>query len=259
MVSVQLETNNFKMKVNMKHFKRFEKQIILKKIGVAGQKKIFSSRVLIVGLGGLGCPLLTYLAASGVGEIGIVDFDKVEISNLNRQTIFSPADIGKFKVSVAKKMIRKLNNRIKIIPFQKKLNKTNIKKIFRKFEIVCDGTDNFDTRYLINDYCMKNKKILISSAISKFDGQLMKFNFKKKGPCYRCFMPEKPNSDNNCQTEGIFSPVAGIMGSLQANEVIKTILSTRDILTGNIVIFDALKTEFRKLRISINPKCLNKC
>ena len=108
MVSVQLETNNFKMKVNMKHFKRFEKQIILKKIGVAGQKKSFSSRVLIVGLGGLGCPLLTYLAASGVGEIGIVDFDKVEISNLNRQTIFSPADIGKFKVSVAKKMIRKL-------------------------------------------------------------------------------------------------------------------------------------------------------
>ena len=106
---------------------------------------------------------------------------------------------------------------------------------------------------------MKNKKILISSAISKFDGQLMKFNFKKKGPCYRCFMPEKPISNNNCQTEGIFSPVAGIMGSLQANEVIKTILSTKDILTGNIIIFDALKTEFRKLRISINPKCLNKC
>ena len=158
MVSVQLESNNLKMKVNMKHFKRFEKQIILKRIGVAGQKKIFSSNVLIVGLGGLGCPLLTYLAASGVGKIGIVDFDKVEISNLNRQTIFSPADIGKFKVSVAKKMIKKLNNRIKIITFQKKLNKTNIKKIFKNFEIVCDGTDNFDTRYLINDYCMKIRR-----------------------------------------------------------------------------------------------------
>ncbi len=257
-VSVQLEPN-LRMRENIKHFKRFEKQIILKKIGVSGQKKIFSSSVLIVGLGGLGCPLLTYLAASGVGKIGIVDFDKVEISNLNRQTLFSPTDIGKFKVSVAKKKIKNSNKIIKIIPFKKKLNKNNIKKIFKSFEIICDGTDNFDTRYLINDYCMKNKKILISSAISKFDGQLMKFNFRKKGPCFRCFMPEKPNLDNNCQTDGIFSPVAGVMGSLQANEVIKTILSTKDVITGNIIIFDALTSKFRKSKISINPKCSNKC
>ncbi len=243
----------------MNQFKRFEKQIILKKIGVAGQKKIFASKVLIVGLGGLGCPLLTYLAASGVGKIGIVDFDKVEITNLNRQTLFKPNDIGKFKVKQAKKLINKINKNIKIISFIKKIKFNNIKKILSSFDIICDGTDNYSTRYLINDYCVKNKKILISSAINKFDGQLMKFNFKKKGPCYRCFMPSPPNSENNCQTEGIFSPVAGIMGSLQANEVLKCILNTKYKLNNHILIFDALKTEFRKCKVSINPKCINKC
>ena len=247
------------MKINLSQFKRFEKQIILKKIGLSGQKKIFSAKVLIIGLGGLGCPLLTYLAASGVGKIGIVDFDKVEISNLNRQTLFSPSDVGKFKVDQAKKVISKINRKIKIFSFKKRLTSRNISKIFKKFEIICDGTDNFQTRYLINDFCKKDKSILISSAISKFDGQLMKFNFKKKGPCYRCFMPIQPNILNNCQDDGIFSPVAGIMGSLQANEVLKTILNSKSDLNGNMIIFNALKSEFRKTKISINPKCLNKC
>ena len=247
------------MKINLSQFKRFEKQIILKKIGLSGQKKIFSAKVLIIGLGGLGCPLLTYLAASGVGKIGIVDYDKVEISNLNRQTLFSPGDVGKFKVDQAKKVISKINRKIKIFSFKKRLTSKNISKIFKKFEIICDGTDNFQTRYLINDFCKKGKRILISSAISKFDGQLMKFNFKKKGPCYRCFMPIQPNILNNCQDDGIFSPVAGIMGSLQANEVLKTILNSKSDLNGNMIIFNALKSEFRKIKISINPKCLNKC
>ena len=247
------------MKINLSQFKRFEKQIILKKIGLAGQKKISSANVLIIGMGGLGCPLLTYLAASGVGKIGIVDFDKVEISNLNRQTLFNTNDIGKFKVDQAKKAVNKINSKIKIIPFKIKLTSKNIKKIFNNFSIICDGTDNYNTRYLINDYCVKNKKTLISSAISKFDGQLMKFDFKKKGPCYRCFMPSPPNFENNCQTEGIFSPVAGIMGSLQANEVLKCILNSKNDLTNHVLIFDSLKTDFRKSKISINPKCINKC
>ena len=247
------------MKINLSQFKRFEKQIILKKIGLTGQKKISSANVLIIGMGGLGCPLLTYLAASGVGKIGIVDFDKVEISNLNRQTLFNTNDIGKFKVDQAKKAVNKINGKIKIIPFKIKLTSKNIKKIFNKFSIICDGTDNYNTRYLINDYCVKNKKTLISSAISKFDGQLMKFDFKKKGPCYRCFMPSPPNFENNCQTEGIFSPVAGIMGSLQANEVLKSILNSKDNLTNCVLIFDSLKTDFRKSKISINPQCINKC
>ena len=247
------------MKINLSQFKRFEKQIILKKIGLVGQKKISSANVLIIGMGGLGCPLLTYLAASGVGKIGIVDFDKVEVSNLNRQTLFNEKDIGKYKVEQAKKAIHKINKKIKIITFKKKLIFKNIKKIFKCYDIICDGTDNYNTRYLINDYCVKNKKILISSAISKFDGQLMKFDFKKKGPCYRCFMPIPPDFENNCQTEGIFSPVAGIMGSLQASEVLKSILNNKNDLRNRLLIFDALETEFRKSRISINPKCINKC
>ena len=247
------------MKINLGQFKRFEKQIILKKIGLAGQKKILSANVLIVGMGGLGCPLLTYLAASGVGKIGIVDFDKVEISNLNRQTLFSTKDIGKYKVNQEKKVINKINKKTKIISFKKKLTYKNINKIFNNYNIICDGTDNYNTRYLINDYCVKNKKILITSAISKFDGQLMKFDFKKKGPCYRCFMPSPPDFENNCQSEGIFSPVAGIMGSLQANEVLKSILNSKNDLKNRLLLFDALNTEFRKSKISINPECINKC
>ena len=247
------------MKITLNHFKRFEKQIILKKIGIAGQKKILLSNVLVVGIGGLGCPLITYLAASGVGKIGIVDFDKVEISNLNRQTLFGTRDLGKLKVDQAKKEIKKLNKKIKIITFKKRLTSKNIRSVFNKFDIICDGTDNFHTLFLINDYCLHNKKILISASISHFNGHLFKFNFKKKGPCYRCFMPQIPTTEKNCQTEGIFSPVAGIMGSLQANEVLKTILNTKDDLNSQILIFDALKTEFRKLKISINKKCVNKC
>ena len=146
------------MKINLSQFKRFEKQIILKKIGLAGQKKISSANVLIIGMGGLGCPLLTYLAASGVGKIGIVDFDKVEISNLNRQTLFNEKDIGKYKVEQAKKAIHKINKKIKIIIFKKKLTFKNIKKIFNSYDIICDGTDNYNTRYLINDYCVKKRE-----------------------------------------------------------------------------------------------------
>jgi molybdopterin-synthase adenylyltransferase len=247
------------MKITLDYFKRFEKQIILKKIGIAGQKKILSSKVLVIGTGGLGCPLITYLAASGVGKIGIVDFDKVEASNLNRQTLFKTGDIGKFKVDQVKKEINRVNKNINVITFKKKLTSKNINNIFKKFDIICDGTDNFMTRYLINDYSQKNKKILISAAISKFEGHLFKFNFKKKGPCFRCFMPEIPSIENNCQTDGIFSPVAGIMGSLQANEVLKTILNIKSDLSSQILIFDSLKTEFRKLKILIHQKCINKC
>ena len=247
------------MKINNEALKRFEKQIILKKIGLAGKKRIFSAKVLIIGIGGLGCPLLYYLSASGVGRIGIVDFDKIEISNLNRQSLFNQKDIGKYKVDQAKHAINKMNKKIEVKTFKNKLNINNIKRIFKSFDIICDGTDNYETRYLINDYCKRNKKILISSAISRFDGHLMKFDFKQKSPCFRCFMPHIPEFENNCQTEGIFSPVAGIMGSLQANEVLKTILNPKNKTKKNMIIFDSLKTEFRKSTILINPNCINKC
>ncbi len=247
------------MKFDIKDFERFEKQIILKKIGLAGQKKIKDAKVLIIGMGGLGCPLLTYLASSGVCNIGIVDYDKVELSNLNRQILFNTSDVGKFKVNQAKYKISKLYNKIKIKTFRIKFTKKNIDTIIKKFDIICDGTDNFNTRYLINDYCKKNKKILISAAISKFDGHLFKFNFKKKGPCLRCFMPEQPLEENNCETEGIFAPVAGIIGAFQANEVLKTVLGLKDDLNTNILIFNSLSMSLRKIKIKKNLKCLNKC
>mgnify|MGYP001966459156 CR=1 FL=1 len=254
-----LQVLNKKMKLNIHDFKRFEKQILLKKVGISGQKNIKNSKILIVGMGGLGCPLLSYLASSGVGNIGIADHDKIELSNLNRQILFNSSDIGKFKVTQAKTKINKIYKNIKIKIFKEKVVKKNIKKIFKNYEIICDGTDNFDTRYLINDECKKSKKILISAAISKFDGQLFKFNFKKKSACFRCFMPNIPDQENTCGSEGILSPVAGILGCLQANEVLKTILNIEDDLSNNVLIFNSLKVSLRKIKISLNPACFNKC
>ena len=210
-------------------------------------------------MGGLGCPLLTYLASSGVNNIGIVDHDKIELGNLNRQILFNATDLGKYKVNQAKAKIKKIYNQIKIKSLKIKIAKKNIEKILKEYDIICDGTDNFNTRLLINDYCKKNKKILISAAISKFDGHLFKFNFRKKIPCFRCFMPQQPIQEMNCDVEGIFPPVAGILGSLQANEVLKTILDLKDDLNGNILIFDSLKMNIRKSKIQINPNCKNIC
>ena len=245
--------------MNLKEFKRFEKQIVLKKIGISGQKKIKKAKLLIVGVGGLGCPLISYLAASGIGSMCIVDPDKVELSNLNRQILFNNSDLNKYKVLQAKKKIIQIYKNIKIKTIKSKVNSKNIRSILKNYEIICDGTDNYETRYLINDFCKKNKKILISAAISRFDGHLFKFNFKKKGPCYRCFMPEYPNSENNCETDGIFSPVAGVMGSIQANEVLKTILDLKNDLSTNMLIYNSLKVNLRKVKISVNKDCINKC
>jgi len=247
------------MALNLKEYQRFEKQIILKKVGISGQTKINKAKILIIGVGGLGCPLLSYLASSGVNNIGIVDHDKIELGNLNRQILFDTSDLGKYKVDQAKVKIKKIYNQIKLKTYKIKITKKNIKTILKGYDIICDGTDNFDTRLIINDYCKKNKKILISAAISKFDGHLFKFNFKKKIPCFRCFMPQQPIQDTNCDVDGIFPPVAGILGSLQANEVLKTILDLKDDLNGNILIFDSLKMNLRKSRIQVNPNCKNTC
>ncbi len=258
MVLVRLDQNKF-MSLKIEEYKRFEKQIILKNIGVNGQKKILNSKVLIIGIGGLGCPLLTYLAASGVGKLGIVDNDKIEISNLSRQTLFTTGDVGKFKVNQAKKKINKLNNKIFVKSFKKRISSKNIDSIIKNFDIICDGTDNYETRYLINDHCKKKRKILISAAINKYNGHLYNFNFKKKGSCYRCFMPEKPLTDHNCESEGLFSPVAGILGSLQANEVLKTILGFKSNLDNRMIIFNSVSLRLRSVELSYNPNCINKC
>ncbi len=241
------------------YFKKYEKQIILKEIGFSGQKKIKNAKVLIVGMGGLGCPLLIYLANIGIQNIGIIDHDKIELTNLNRQILFSEQDIGKSKVIQAYKKIRQIDKKIKVKIFEKKLEKKNIKKIFKKFDIICDGTDNFETRLLINDYSKIMKKILISGAINKFDGHLFKFDFRSKSPCFRCFMPEVPTGNNNCSEDGVSSPIAGIIGSLQANEVLKTILDLKSNLSGKILVFNSLENSMRRLKILKNPGCVNKC
>ena len=247
------------MKFTKKQIDRYSRQIILKKIGVAGQKKLLKSNVLIVGAGGLGSPIAIYLAALGIGRIGIIDKDNVEISNLSRQIIFSTNDIKKSKSTVAINKLRKINPDIQVRSFNKKLTIKNINQIAKNFDLIVDGSDNFRTRFLINDYCLKNKKILVSGAISKFDGQIYTFNFsKKKSPCLRCFIPKVPRTNldiDNCEYEGVLGTLGGIIGSIQANEVAKEILGIGDTLCGHILIIDALKLTFRKVKLNKRSDC----
>ena len=246
------------MKFTKKQIDRYSRQIILKKVGVIGQNKLLKSSVLIVGAGGLGSPIAIYLAALGIGKIGIIDKDNVEISNLSRQIIFETKDVNKKKSYAAINKLKKINPDIQLVSFNKNLTIININQIAKKFDLIVDGSDNFRTRFLVNDYCLKNKKILVSGAISKFDGQVYTFNFsKKKSPCLRCFipkMPRNPDSDN-CEYEGVLGPLAGIIGSIQANEVVKEILGIGDTLCGHILIIDALKLTFIKVKLNKRSDC----
>ena len=246
------------MKFTRKQIDRYSRQIILKKIGATGQKKLLRSSVLIVGAGGLGSPIAIYLAALGIGKIGVIDKDKVEKSNLARQIIFDTNDINKKKSSVAINKIKKINPDIKVKCFNKNLTRMNINQIAKNFDLLIDGSDNFRTRFLVNDYCFKNKKILISGAISKFDGQVYTFNFNKKNsPCLRCFIPKMPNNPDvdNCEYDGVLGPLAGIIGSIQANEAVKEILKIGDTLCGYILVFNALKLNFRKVKLNKRSDC----
>jgi len=246
------------MKFSNKQIERYSRQIILKKIGTIGQKKLLKSSVLIVGAGGLGSPISIYLTALGIGKIGIVDNDKVEISNLARQIIFSTNDINKEKSIVSVNKLKKINPQIKLRSFKKRLTGKNIIKIAKSYNLIIDGSDNFRTRFLINDYCLRNKKVLISGAISKFEGQIYTFNFsKKKSPCLRCFIPSMPdNSDiDNCEHEGVLGTLGGIIGSIQANEAVKEILKIGDSLCGYVLIVDALKLTFRKVKLNKRSDC----
>jgi len=242
-----------------KDFLRYSKQIILKQVGVLGQKKISSTKVLIVGMGGLGCPVALYLCNLGINNIGIVDYDRVEFSNLNRQILYDTTDIGKLKVIRAKKKLQKSNTKIRINTYKEKIIKKNIQRILGKYEIICDCSDNFLTRYLLNDFCLKNKKILISAAISKFETHIFNFNFSKNIPCYRCFMPEIPNEEIKCDTDGILPTVAGIAGTLQANEVVKSILNKNNELVGKMIVFNTLSLNFRKIKLTRNADCVSAC
>ena len=247
------------MKLSNNDLLRYSKQIILKQVGILGQKKISSTKILVVGIGGLGCPLILYLSNLGIKNIGIVDHDKVDFSNLNRQILFNTKDIGKFKVTQAKKYLQRINTKIKINAYKEKITNQNVNSILNKYDIICDCSDNFTTRYLLNDFCLKNKKILISAAISRFEAHIFNFNFTRNVPCYRCFMPEIPKLENKCDTEGILPTVAGIAGTLQANEVVKSILDKQNELVGKMIVFNTLNLNFRKIKLTKNSGCIKAC
>jgi len=247
------------MKLTESQIKRYSRQMVLKKIGPIGQKKLLSSKVLVVGAGGLGSPILIYLAALGIGNIGIIDHDKIDLSNLHRQVLFGTDDLKKKKSKIASQKIKKINPDISVSYYQKKLNHKNINKIAKKYQIVVDGSDNFKTKFLINDYVVKNKKILITGAINKFDGQIFTFNFQKnkKSPCLRCFFQTYPSDQLlNCEMDGILSTLGGIVGSIQANEVVKEILNIGNSLCGYMLIINCLDINFRKAKIKKRKNCI---
>ena len=247
--------------LNKSQIERFSRQLILKNIGARGQKKILSSKILIVGVGGLGCPAAENLVRAGIGTIGLIDNDIVNLSNIHRQSLFNSKDIKKPKVSVAAKKLKNINPLTKIKMYQSRLTKKNIDNIIKNYDLIIDGSDNFDTKFLINDYCMKYKKKLVTGAISKFDGHIFTFNFiNKKDPCLRCFYQEDSISNEilNCEYEGILGTVAGNIGTLQANEVLKKILNIGKNLNGYILIIDLLNLNFRKAKINKRKKCICK-
>ena len=236
-------------RLNKSQIERFSRQIILKKIGISGQKKIIDSKVLIVGMGGLGCPASEFLVRAGVGFLGIIDSDKVEISNIHRQSLYDTSDLKKFKVIAAKKKLKKINTKTKIVSHKIRLNRNNFNKILEKYDYVVDGSDNFKTKFLVNDLCKDKKKFLVTGAINKFDGQVFTFDFKRKNiPCIRSFFQEKKISDDilNCEYGGILGTIAGIIGTMQANEILKKILKIGKNLNGQILILDLLNLNFRK-------------
>tara|TARA_Y100000746_G_scaffold89198_1_gene75783 strand:- start:125 stop:874 length:750 start_codon:yes stop_codon:yes gene_type:complete len=237
---------------------RYSRQIILKNIGTFGQKKILKAKVLIVGAGGLGCPIADLLTRSGVGEIGIIDYDKINLSNIHRQTLYSTKDVNKYKVDVVKKRLNLINKDVKINTYNKKANEKNLNNIIKKYDIIVDGSDNFKTKFLINKFSLKLKKILIVGAISKFDGHIFTFDFKsKKSPCLKCFYQTEPSDDIlNCETEGILGSTANIVGAIQVNEIIKKILNIGNDLKSSILILDLLNLNFRKVFFKKKKKCI---
>ena len=250
-----------KSQFNKKIIERFSRQIVLKDIGILGQKKIISSKVLIVGAGGLGSPAAEFLSRAGIGSLGIIDDDKVSLSNLHRQSLYNTSDVGKFKVKIAKDKIKKINPNTKITIYKIRLNNENYKKIINDYDYIIDASDNFKTKFLLNDFCLKFKKILVTGAISKFDGHIFTFNFKNKTvPCLRCFFQESNISDDllNCESEGILGTVAGIVGTIQANEILKKILNIGVGLDGYIFILDLLYLNFRKVKLKKRKNCLCK-
>jgi len=235
---------------------RYSRHIILPEVGGSGQQKMLEARVLLLGAGGLGSPAAYYLAAAGIGNLGIVDFDQVDLSNLQRQIIHSTERIGMLKTESAKKTIQALNPDVNVTLYNEKMDSSNIMSLIKDYDYVVDGSDNFPTRYLVNDACVMKNKTLIHGSIYRFEGQVTVFK-PGDGPCYRCLYPEPPPPGMvpNCQEGGVLGVLAGVIGNLQVVEVLKLVLGIGKTLVGKLIIYDALNTEFRNLRLRKDANC----
>jgi adenylyltransferase/sulfurtransferase len=235
---------------------RYSRHIILPEVGGSGQQKMLEARVLLLGAGGLGSPAAYYLAAAGIGNLGVVDFDRVDLSNLQRQIIHSTERIGMLKTESAKKTIQALNPDVNVTLYNEKMDSSNIMNLIEGYDYIVDGSDNFPTRYLVNDACVMKNKTLIHGSIYRFEGQVTVFK-PGDGPCYRCLYPEPPPPGMvpNCQEGGVLGVLAGVIGNLQVVEVLKLVLGIGKPLVGKLLIYDALNTEFRNLRLRKDTNC----
>ena len=238
--------------------RRYARQIILPEIGEAGQEKLIRAKVLVIGAGGLGSPCLLYLAAAGIGNIGIADGDKVDLANLNRQIIHETGDVGRAKVESAADAIADLNPAIKVTSYGLRVTRENAAEIIKQYDIVIDGSDNFETRFLIHDTCYRLRKPYVMGAVLGFMGQISVFKgYESNKPCYRCFCNEIPPAGTipNCSENGILGTVTGIIGAWQANEAIKELLGIGESMAGSFIVFDALNSKIKNLRLYKDTKC----
>jgi len=249
-------TFNKNMQLSKEQINRYSRQIILSEIGGEGQKKLLDLKVLVVGSGGLGSSCLTYISAAGVGNIGIIDFDKVGLENLQRQIIHSESYVGKSKVGSAKNRIGQINSDVRVTTYNTKLTPENALDIIQKYDIIADCTDNIPSRYLINDTCFILKKPFVHAAAIQFYGQIMTI-LPGKSACYRCLLPDPPPEDSlqSCEDAGVIGTVVGVTGVLQANEIIKYILNAGSLLSGKLLIIDLLNSCFEEISIDKNPEC----
>ncbi len=245
------------MELNHHQIQRYARHLILPEIGMSGQTKICSTSVLCIGAGGLGSPVILYLAAAGIGKIGIVDFDKVDLSNLHRQIIHSSLDIGRAKTDSARDAIRKINPDVQVELFDTKLTGHNALEIIQKYDIVVDGSDNFPTRYLTNDACVMLRKPNIYGSIFKFEGQASVFAPHLGGPCYRCLYPEPPppGAVPSCAEAGVLGVLPGLIGVIQATEVLKLATGAGKPLIGRLLLFNALEMKFKEIKVRKDPQC----
>lgn len=251
-------TCDMDMEFTEDEIQRYSRHILLAEVGGVGQAKLRAARVLVVGAGGLGSPLALYLAAAGVGRIGIVDDDVVELSNLQRQIAHGMADLGRSKAESAAASTRAINPEVVVDIHRMRLGATNVAALIADYDIICDGTDNFATRFLLSDACVLGRRTLISAAVLRFEGQLSVFRPHQGGPCYRCLYPEAPPEGMvpSCGEAGVLGAVTGVMGTLQATEVLKEIMGVGESLAGRLLIWDALAMRFRLVRLRPDPSCL---